>query len=168
MAFTVYDASVPVFTRMLTSLARVLDKGAAFAEARKLDPGLLLATRLYPDMFPLSRQVQLATDHAKGASARLSRTEVPKFPDTEATFPELAARIDRTVAFMAGIDRQAFEGAEERDVTLTSGGGKERLLNGQVYLLTTAYPNFYFHVTAAYAILRHVGVEIGKRDYLGT
>jgi hypothetical protein len=167
MAFTIYDASVPVFTRMLTSLGKVLDKGAAFAEARKIDPAVLLATRLYPDMFPLSRQVQTATDHAKGAAARLSRTEIPKFADNEATFAELGGRIDKTLAFIGGIDRKAFEGAESRDVTLVT-GGKERLVNGQAYLLETACPNFFFHVTTAYAILRHVGVEIGKRDYLGT
>lgn len=167
MAFTVYEASVPVFTRVLTSLSRVLEKGAAFAEARKLDPAVVLATRLYPDMFPLSRQVQLASDHAKGASARLSRTEVPKFPDSEATFAELGERLQKTIAFIGGIDRAAFDGAEGRDVTLMS-GGKERVLNGQDYLLMSAYPNFYFHVTTAYAILRHVGVEIGKRDFLGS
>jgi hypothetical protein len=167
MAFTIYDASVPVFTRMLTSLGKVLDKGAAFAEARKIDPAALLATRLYPDMFPLLRQVQTATDHAKGAAARLSRTEIPKFPDNETSFAELAGRLDKTIAFIGSIDPKAFDGATDRDVTLVL-GGKERLVNGQAYLLQTAWPNFFFHVTTAYAILRHVGVEIGKRDYLGT
>lgn len=166
MAFTIYDASVPVFTRMLTSLSRVLAKGAAFAEARKIDPAVLLATRLYPDMFPLSGQVQLATDHAKGAGARLSRTDVPKFPDVETTFAELVARIEKTTAFLGGIDRAAFDGADERDVTLRL-GGQERQVNGQMYLLNIAHPNFYFHVTTAYGILRHVGVEIGKRDFIG-
>jgi hypothetical protein len=167
MAFNLYEASAPLFARMLTNLGKVLEKGAAFAEARKIDPAVLLATRLYPDMFPLARQVQTATDHAKGAAARLSRTEIPKFPDDEKSFAELGARLDKTIAFIGGIDPKAFEGAADRDVTLVL-GGKERVINGQAYLLQTAYPNFFFHVTTAYAILRHVGVEIGKRDYLGT
>ncbi len=166
MAFTVYDASVPIFTRMLTSLSHVMSKGAAFAEARRIDPVVLLGTRLYPDMFPLSSQVQLATDHAKGASARLSQTEVPKFADTEATFAELAGRIEKTLAFIGGIDRSAFDGADTRDVTLML-GGKERVHPGPTYLTTIALPNFFFHVTTAYAILRQIGVEIGKRDFVG-
>ncbi|MBN8996022.1 MAG: DUF1993 domain-containing protein [Rhizobiales bacterium] len=166
MAFTIYDASVPVFTRMLASLSHVLTKGASFAEARKIDPAVLLATRLYPDMFPLSRQVQLATDHAKGASARLSQTENPKMPDTEATFAELAGRIEKTLAFIGGIDRKAFDGADGREVTLMQ-GGKERVHPGPAYLTGIALPNFFFHVTTAYDILRHVGVEIGKRDFVG-
>ncbi len=166
MPLSIYDASVPVFTRLLTGLSAVLDKANAFAEARKIDPAVILATRLYPDMFPLSRQVQSSTDHAKGASARLARVEVPKFPDVETTFPELKARIDKTVAFIGGLDRAAFDGAEDRDITLIT-GGRERVLNGQDYFLTSGLPNFYFHVTTAYAILRHMGLEIGKRDFLG-
>jgi hypothetical protein len=166
MTFSIYDASVPVFTQMLNGLSRVLDKAAAFAEARKIDPAVMLATRLYPDMFPLLRQVQSSTDHAKGASARLAGVEVPKFPDVETSFPELKVRLDKTLGFIGGLDAKSFEGAENRDVVLGS-AGRERVLNGQVYLLTSGLPNFYFHVTTAYAILRHLGLEIGKRDFLG-
>ncbi|MEI9900735.1 MAG: DUF1993 family protein [Hyphomicrobium sp.] len=167
MTLSIYDASVPLFTRGLGGLSHVLDKAAAFAEARNIDPAVLLALRLYPDMYPLTRQVQSATDHAKGAGARLAGVEVPKFPDVETTFPELKARLDKTIAFIGGLDRQAFEGAEDRDVVLGT-GASQRVLKGRVYLFTSSLPNFYFHVTTAYAILRQVGLEIGKRDFLGS
>ncbi len=166
MTLSIYDASVPVFTQMLTGLSRILDKAAAFAEARKIDPAVMLAIRLYPDMFPLSRQIQSSTDHAKGASARLAGVEVPKFPDAETTFPEMKARLEKTLAFIGGLDRKAFDGAEDRDIVLIN-GGRERVMKGQAYLLTSGLPNFYFHVTTAYAILRHIGLEIGKGDFLG-
>ena len=126
----------------------------------------LLNDRLAPDMFPFTRQVQTATDHAKGASARLAGLEVPRFADTEASFDELKARIARTLEFIDAIEPAALEGAEDRDVTLMI-AGKERTMKGAFYLLNSAMPNFYFHVTTAYAILRHNGVELGKNDFMG-
>jgi hypothetical protein len=167
MAFTIYQASVPVFQRRLTALSAIIDKAAAFAEARKIDPVTLIHFRLYPDMFPFVRQVQTATDHAKGATARLAGLEVPRFADTEASFDELKARIAKTLQFIDAVEPGAMDGAEDREVTLTI-GGKERTLKGSFYLLNHAMPNFYFHVTTAYAILRHNGVELGKNDFMGS
>jgi hypothetical protein len=166
MTITMYDVSVPVFTRMLTNLSGILDGAAEYAVARKIDPAVLLSARLYPDMFPLTRQIQSSTDHANRASARLARAEIPRFPDVETTIDELKARIGRALAFVGGIDPNAFIGAEDRDVTLVT-GGREWTMNGKDYFLNSALPNFFFHVTTAYNILRHNGLEIGKSNYLG-
>lgn len=166
MPLSMYQVSVPALLRMLSSLSAILDKAAAHAAARKIDPTVLLNTRLYPDMFPLVRQVQLATDFAKGAGARLAGIDPPKFPDTEAGFDELKARLAKTVDFLKGLKPAQIDGAEDRQITLTI-GGEPHTFKGQPYLVNFALPNFYFHVTAAYAILRHCGVEIGKRDFMG-
>ena len=166
MTISMYSASVPVFKHMLGSLADVLAKGAAHAEARKIDPSVLLTERLAPDMFALTRQVQIASDTAKGAAARLAGVEMPKYEDNEATFAELAARIAKTVAFLDSIPASAIDGSEDRDVTITLRSG-DLHFKGERYLLHWALPNFFFHVTTAYNLLRHDGVEIGKRDFLG-
>jgi hypothetical protein len=162
-----YQASVPVFQQMLTALSANLDKGAAFADAKGISHAELVAARLAPDMFPLSRQVQIATDHAKGATARLSGRENPKYEDTESTLSELKARIAKTLDFVSGVPAGEIDGSEERDITITV-AGQPRTLKGQRYLIHNALPNFFFHVTTAYDILRHEGVEVGKRDYMGT
>lgn len=166
MSLSIYEASVPVFERGLKALAAVLDKAAGHAETRKFDPAVLLSTRLRPDMFPLARQVQTACDNAKNASARIAGVEAPRFEDTEATLGELKARIEKTLAFLAGIDAKAFDGAGERDIVFPLGPNKMKMKGGD-YLLHFVMPNFYFHLTTAYAILRQSGVEIGKRDFLG-
>jgi len=166
MSLSMYDASVPVLTRMLTNLSAILDKAAASAEARKIDPSVLISARLAPDMFALARQVQVASDGAKGGVARLAGVEIPSYEDTESTFPELKARIAKTVAFLNGLDKKKFEGAETRSITMKMRDA-EVTFPGQVFLLNFVLPNFYFHVTTAYAILRQNGVDIGKRDFLG-
>jgi hypothetical protein len=166
MSISMYQASVPVFQRTLGALDKVLDKAAAYAEERKIDPAVLVGARLYPDMFPLSRQVQIATDHAKGTSARLAGLPVPSFEDTEKTFPELKARIAEVLAFIATVKPEQIDGSEGRDITLKA-GPRELSFNGQEYLLFFALPNFYFHTTTAFGILRHNGVPIGKLDFLG-
>lgn len=167
MPLSMHAASVPVFRQMLVALRGVLDKGEAHAHARKFDPEVLLQARLAPDMFPLLRQVQIAADFAKGASARLAGVPVPSHPDTEKTFDELRARIDTTVDFISGLEASAFEGSEAREIVLRPGTDKERRFPGADYLFGYVLPNFYFHLTTTYALLRHNGVEIGKRDYLG-
>lgn len=166
MSLTLHDVSVPVFSRTLRALDAVLAKAEAHAEARKIDQAVFLQARLAPDMFPLTRQVQIAADFAKGASARLAGVEVPGWPDEEKTFAELRARIARTLDYIAGLDKAAFVGAETRTISMTI-GGQPRTFEGLPYLLHNALPNFFFHVTTAYAILRHNGVELGKRDYIG-
>ncbi|TAN54488.1 MAG: DUF1993 family protein [Betaproteobacteria bacterium] len=166
MNISMYQASAPRFASMLSNLAGILDKAAAHAEARKIDPQVLLASRLYPDMFPLARQVQIACDNAKGAVARLAGLEVPKHEDSEKTFDELKARIAKTVAFVDSIRPAQVNGSESRDIHLKL-GRREVDWKGMQYLLGFALPNFYFHVMAAYAILRHNGVELGKQDYIG-
>jgi hypothetical protein len=160
-----YAASVPVFTRQLKALDAILDKGAAYAEARKFDPLNLTGARLAPDMFPLARQIQLASDHAKGAGARLAGIPVPSFEDNEKSFPELKARIAKTLAFLGALEAGQIDGSEERAITLKA-GPREFSFKGQDYLLNFALPNFYFHITMAYAILRHNGVDVGKLDFL--
>jgi hypothetical protein len=164
---SMFQASVPVFIQQLTSLSAILDKAEAHAKAGGLDPTRLISARLAPDMFPFSRQVQIASDHAKAAAARLSGRDNPKFEDTETTFAELKARIDKTIAFVKSVPRTEIDGSEERDVTFPV-GGQPKTLSGQRYLLHNALPNFFFHVTTAYDILRHEGVPLGKRDYMGT
>ena len=166
MALSMFDASVPALLRQLTALDAFLDKAAAHAAARKIDPAVLLATRLYPDMFALTRQVQLTCDFAKNTVARLAGQEPPKWPDEETSFEQLKARIGKTVDFVKGITPVQLEGADTRDVTLPL-GGKPTTFKGAHFLFAFALPNFYFHATTAYAILRHCGVEIGKRDFLG-
>jgi uncharacterized protein len=166
MSLSMYQASVPGFLQSLAALSAVLDKAAVYATARKIEPSVLLSTRLYPDMFPLIRQVQLAADFAKGGAGRLAGVELPKYPDTETTIDELKARIGKTVAFLKDLKPPQIDGSEGKDITIPI-GGQPHTFKGQAYLLTFALPNFYFHLTTAYAILRHCGVEIGKRDFLG-
>ncbi len=163
---SMYEFLVPTVNRMLGNLTALLDKAAAHAEARKFDPANLLNARLAPDMHPLTRQVQIACDIAKGGAARLSGTEVPSYADTETSIDELKARIAKTLAFVNSIDAAAFAGSEERQITIKS-PTRELQFNGLDYLRGFALPNFYFHITTAYALLRHNGVEIGKLDYLG-
>ena len=166
MSLTMYQASIPVFVRMLGNLSAILDKAAAHAEAKKIDPSVFINARLAPDMFPLSRQVQIATDMAKGCAARLAGIEVPRYEDNESTFAELHARIAKTIAFIESVSVSQIDGSEERQITLKFGSHELNLL-GQAYLLDFVLPNFHFHLTTTYAILRHNGVEIGKKDYTG-
>jgi hypothetical protein len=166
MSLSMYQASIPVLVRMLGNLSTIVEKAAAHAETKKIDPAVLIKDRLAPDMLPFSFQVQTASDTAKGCAARLAGIEAPSFPDTEATFPELKERIAKTIAFLQTVKPAQIDGSEERAVTLKTRNG-EIQFQGQSYLLTFALPNFFFHVTTAYAILRHNGVEIGKQDFLG-
>jgi hypothetical protein len=167
MSLSLYQAAVPPLQKMLGNLKAILQKGEAHAAAKKIDATVMLNARLSLDMFTLTRQVQIATDVAKGLCARLTGQEAPKFEDTEATFADLYARIDKTLAYIATFKAADLDGQEQRDITITP-GGKEMHFKGQPYLLHWALPNFYFHVMATYLILRHVGVEVGKMDYLGS
>ena len=162
---SLYHATIPVFRQMLGALSAIMDKAAAHAEAKKIDPAVFTSGRLSPDMFPFTRQVTIATDHAKGASARLAGVEVPKFEDTETTFAELKERIQKTLDFIATLKPAQFDGAETRDVTIPLRSGPTTF-KGRAYLFHFALPNFYFHCTTAYDILRHMGVEIGKPDFI--
>jgi hypothetical protein len=166
MSISMTEILVPTINRVLKNLSTVLDKGAAFAEKKQIDATVLTGSRLAPDMFPLSRQVQIACDIAKGAAARLSGTEIPKFEDTETTFPELKARIDKTLQFVNSVAADKFKDSEKRDIVLTNRRGDLKF-TGLAYLSEFVLPNVYFHATAAYVILRHNGVEIGKPDFLG-
>jgi len=162
-----YRASVEPFLMMLGKLSGLLKKGAAHAEARKIDPHVLANARLYPDMFPLPRQVQIACDMAKRATARLAQVDAPVHEDKETTFEELHARIATTVSFIKSLKPEQFAGAEARNVTLEVGREREkREINGMAYLFDYAFPHFYFHVTMTYAILRENGVELGKGDFV--
>jgi uncharacterized protein len=165
MTISMYQASVPVFVRGLTNLKGILGKAVAHAQSRKIQESVLFNARLYPDMFPLSRQVQIASDHAKGV-ARLAGLEPPPYEDNEQMFADLNARIDRTIAFLNTLTPAQIDGSEEREVSRKL-GGKLMTFKGQVFLLQVAVPNFYFHATTAYAILRHNGVELGKSDFIG-
>jgi hypothetical protein len=167
MTLSMYQASIPVFVRTLENLAHVLAKGAAHAESAKLDPATLINAHLATDMYPLARQVQIASDAAKGCAARLAGIDVPSYADTETTFPELQARIAKTLNFIKSVDATKIDGSEDRAITLKV-GGKELNFLGQPYLLGFVLPNLFFHVTIAYAILRHHGVPLGKMDFLGT
>jgi uncharacterized protein len=167
MSLSLYEASVPALQQSLGALGRILEKAEAHATARKLEPAALLQARLYPDMFAFTRQVQIACDFAKGMSARLAGVEVPSDPDTEQSFAELRARVAKTLAFIGSLDAAKFVGSEAREIVLRPGTPKERRFHGKAYLLHYALPQFYFHVTTAYALLRHNGVEIGKLDYMG-
>jgi hypothetical protein len=165
MSISMYQALVPGLQRALKALDAILDKAADYAEARQIDPAVLTSARLAPDMLPFNRQVHLLSDTAKGACARLAGLPAPSFADTETTFPELKARIAKTLDFIAGVRPDQIDGSEARDIVLKAGAG-ELSFKGQDYLVLFALPNFYFHVTTAYAILRHNGVAIGKLDYL--
>jgi hypothetical protein len=161
-----YQASTPRFANLLRNLSVLLDKAEAHCAAKKIDPAALTTYRLFPDMFPLARQVQIACDSAKGAVARLAGVEIPKHEDTEQTFAELKQRIAKTIDFLESVPASKVDGTEEKEVVLQMRSG-ERRFKGMQYLLGHAYPNFYFHVTTAYNILRHNGVDIGKADFIG-
>ena len=166
MTISLHQASVPVFQRSLTNLKNILTKAAAHAVVKKIDEGVFLNSRLSPDMFSLTRQVQITCDFAKGPCARLVGIEVPKYEDDEKTFADLMARIDKTIAYVGTFKCEQIDGQEERDVSITV-AGNPITFKGQPYLIHFGLPNFYFHMSMAYAILRHNGVEIGKGDFLG-
>ncbi|WP_332611173.1 DUF1993 domain-containing protein [Achromobacter sp. ESBL13] len=167
MTQPLYDASVPVIKQMLSALSDVLKKAEAHATAKNIDAVAYLGARLYPDMFPLSRQVQIACDFAKGIASRLAGADVPSWPEGEATFAELQALINKTLAHVGAFTPEQFEKAASLEIVLRPGTPKEKKLSGSAYLLHYGLPQFFFHVTTAYAILRHNGIEVGKRDYMG-
>ena len=166
MSLSMYQASVPGFIRALSNLTAILKKGEAHAQARKIDPAVLVNARLYPDMFSLVKQVQIASDNAKGCAARLAGQEPPSFSDNEQSFADLYARLDKTIAYLKTLKPAQIDGSEERAIELKM---RDRTLHlkGQAYLLDRVLPNLFFHAVTAYAILRHNGVEIGKKDFLG-
>ncbi len=166
MTISMYQASVPTITRSLANLIAILEKGAAHAEAKKFDPAVLVNSRLYPDMFALAKQVQIASDTAKGGVARLAQVEPPAFEDKETTFAELVERLRKTIAFLETLKPQQIDGSEERTVTWQTRTATKSM-QGMPYLLNHVLPNVFFHVATAYGILRHNGVEIGKQDFLG-
>jgi len=166
MSQSMYAASIPVFVRSLTNLQSILKKGADYAADKKVDDIVLTAARLFPDMFPLSRQVQIACDVAKGCGARLAGIDPPRFEDTETTFEELQARINKTLAFLNTLDVSSIDASADKEIKLKTGGG-EREFTGEDYLRTWALPNVYFHASTTYNILRHNGVPLGKSDFLG-
>ena len=166
MPQTMSNASVDAYVRGLNVLSAIIDKAAAYAEAKKFDPNIYVTMRLRPDMMTFGRQVQVASDQAKGGAARLAGVEPPKFEDNEATLPELKARIAKTLDFIGGLDRKAIDASGDRDIVFPQGQNKMKM-KGADYLAQLSLPNFYFHVTTAYGILRYAGVELGKRDFLG-
>ncbi len=166
MPLSMYDASVPVFVRMLKNTDAILEKAIGWAETRKIKPDVLAASRLAPDMLPLSGQIQIATDQAKGGVARLGGVEIPSYPDTETTLEDLRARLAKTIAFVQSVTAAQIESSEDRTITLKL-GGRDMSFSGRDYLLNFVTPNVYFHLTTTYAILRHNGLEIGKLDFLG-
>jgi len=168
MSLSMYTASVPVFRQVLGSLAAILEKAESHADLKKIEPQALLQARLFPDMFPLLRQVQVAADFAKGTVARLGGVEVPRYEDLEDDFAGLQARIAKTLAFIDSVPREAVDDGANREITVGTGANQREFKSGQPYLLHYALPNFYFHATTAYAILRHNGVEIGKKDFIGS
>lgn len=167
MSISMYQISVPVFTRMLTNLIAIIEKAAAHCEEKKIDPSVLINYRLYPDMFAFAKQIQIATDAAKNGTAYLAGAEPPKFENTELTFPELIERVRKTIAFVNTFKPEQIDGTEDKDVVIKR-GETTVIYKGQAYLLNRVLPNFFFHITTAYDILRHNGVELGKKDYLGT
>jgi hypothetical protein len=167
MSLSMHSASVPVFERMLDNMLRWLDKAAAHAEAKKFDPAVYLGARLAADMLPFPRQVQIATDNAKGCVARLAGVDIPKFEDNEATLDDLRERVRKTLAFIRSVPKEKFEGADERAIELPMRGREPLRFKGEDYLRHFALPNFYFHATTTYALLRHYGVDLGKSDFLG-
>ena len=166
MSLSMYQASVPVFVRMLTNLSAILDKAQAHAEAKKFDPAVYMNLRLFPDMLPFSKQVQIACDSAKLCCSRITGADAPKFEDNETSIAELKSRISKTIAYIETMTPAMLDGTEAKDVVLKL-SGKDVTFKGQQYLLHFAQPNLYFHISTAYNILRHNGVEIGKLDYLG-
>lgn len=166
MSITLYSASLPVFRRMLVNLKHILNKAEEHAQTYKIDPSVLLGYRLHPTMFALKRQIQIASDNAKGAAGRLSGRDIPRFEDTEESFAQLQERLDRTIAFLDGFGPADIDGREDTPVTVKL-PSRELQFTAIDYLTQYGLPNFFFHVNAAYAILRHAGVDLGKRDYLG-
>ena len=166
MQTSMYEASIPMFLHSLRNLRALLEKGAAYAEAKKFDSAVLANSRLFPDMLPLINQIQIASDAAKGAAARLTGTEPPKFEDNEKSFAELIARVDKTIDYLNSVKPEQFEGSEERTVTIKTRNNSYSF-PGLIFLRHWAIPNFFFHMTTAYNLLRHNGVEIGKADFLG-
>jgi len=167
MSLSMYQASVPVYVQHLTGLSGVLQKGADFAAARKIDPAVLLGARIYPDMFPLARQVREAINHSANACARIIGGELPKLPDGEASFDDLQTRLSAALVFLKGLKAEQLDGTEEKTVIMQFSPTASREFKGQAFLMGFALPNFFFHTTTAYAILRQYGVEIGKRDFMG-
>ncbi len=168
MSTSLYTTSTPLFKQMLGALSQVLALAAAHAEAKKIEPNALLQARLFPDMFSALRQVQVACDFAKSVSARLAGVDVPSFADDETSFTELQARIAKTLAFIDGLTPAQFEGSATREIVTQAGTPKEKRFTGQAYLLHYGLPHFFFHTTTVYAILRSNGVELGKKDYIGS
>jgi hypothetical protein len=168
MTTSLHGTAIPVFKQMLGGLSGVLGKAEAHAKARNIDPMALLHARLFPDMFHLLRQVQVACDFAKSVAARLAGVEVPNFEESEQSFADLQARIAKTLAFIGGLSPQQFEGSATREIVTQAGTPKEKRFTGESYLLHYGLPHFFFHVTNAYSVLRHNGVEVGKKDYIGT
>jgi hypothetical protein len=166
MAVSMYDIAIPGTVRILKHMSAIIDKAAAHCGPRKIDPAVVVGYRLAANMFPFSRQIQIMTDQAKGMAARLSGQDVPSYPDVETTFDELKARLAKTIAFLNGISPAQLEGSETRDIML-KGGGVEFRFKGLAYVTDFFLPNFYFHGATAYDILRHIGVELGKRDFIG-
>jgi hypothetical protein len=167
MTISMYDASVPVFTQMMGTLSTILEKAEKHARNGNLPAGLLLQGSLFPDMYDLTRQVQMASDFAKAVSARLANLEIPSFPDNETTFQELQQRVEKTIQFLSSIPREKIDGCEEREIVVRAGTPREKTYVALPYLLHHGLPQFFFHVSVAYAILRSKGVEIGKTDYMG-
>lgn len=167
MSQSIHDAAVPLTIRAMRALSGVLDKGRQHAEAEKWDPSVLLSTRLYPDMFPLTRQVQVVSDQCKGLIGRLAAVELPKYEDTETTFAQLKERLDKTIAFVKSVDAKKFEGADTRAIEMKFPSITLNFANGWEYFLSFSVPNIYFHCSMAYGILRHYGVKVGKADFMG-
>ena len=166
MSYSIYDASIPMLTKTLQALSTVLDKAAQHAEKHKIEQSVFLTTRLFPDMFDFTRQIQICTDFAKGTGARLAGVEIPKYEDGEKSFGELKIRIERTIAFLGSLDRAAIEAGADRHITLQI-RGETLHTTGRQFLAHRAIPNFYFHATTAYNLLRHNGVDLGKADFIG-
>ncbi|MFT5780804.1 MAG: hypothetical protein ACI9EB_000161 [Pseudomonas sp.] len=167
MTISLYAASVPVFKQMLTSLSEILHKTEAHTAAKNIEANALLQARLFPDMFALTRQVQIAADFARGISSRLADVEVPKYDDNEQTFADLQALLAKTLSYLDSFTPEQINGQEEREIITRPGTPKERKFNAQNYLLSYGIPQFFFHISTSYAILRHSGIEVGKRDYMG-
>ncbi len=168
MTVSMYKISAPIFVQFLTSLSAVLDKAAAHCEAKKIEPAALLTARLFPDMFPFARQVRAATDHAVNSTARLAGAEPPALPTGDASFGELKDRVEKAIAFVKTFTSAQIDGTEDKAIKITFPSGATRDFTGQSLLLNNALPNFYFHCATAYDILRQCGVELGKRDFMGT
>lgn len=167
MTPSMHRASIPVFQQMLGSLKFILQKAQTHAAEKKIDDQVFLQARLAPDMFPLIRQVQIAADFAKSVAGRLANVELPEFADTEVSFEDLQQRLDKTLSFLASLDQGKLEGSEKLEIILRPGTPKEKKLQGDNYLFAYGLPQFFFHVTTTYAILRHHGVDLGKKDYMG-